>query len=151
MPSTADELRAALAALSLDSRGNKDTLKRRLLRANKSRQQSPTPHTDRRRRRRPPDQHFDSFLVFDVEATCERIDEPWGKVAFAYPNEIIEWPVILLQWQRVTPLDGRDGDGQEESDRRWRLVQVAEFHSYVKPTWATKLSAFCTELTGITQ
>lgn len=96
MPSTVTDLRAALAALSLDSRGNKDTLKKRLLRANKSsRQHSPPPPpsqaghvpdttaTTKRRRRRPHDQQFDSFLVFDVEATCERIDEPWGKFAFA--------------------------------------------------------------------
>jgi hypothetical protein len=32
---TVTDLRAALAALSLDSRGNKDTLKKRLLRASK--------------------------------------------------------------------------------------------------------------------
>lgn len=98
MPLSVSELRAALAALSLDSRGNKDTLKKRWLRANKlprgtsgssdgagaeeaqprrGGQPDPAP------RSRPPDQEYDSFLVFDVEATCERIDEPWGKLAFA--------------------------------------------------------------------
>ncbi|GAA5970593.1 hypothetical protein JCM8115_000830 [Rhodotorula mucilaginosa] len=165
MPSTVTDLRAALAALSLDSRGNKDTLKKRLLRASKK---SPSPPsqaghlpetTKRRRRRRPHDQQFDSFLVFDVEATCERIDEPWGKFAFAYPNEIIEWPVVLLQWQRSTvgsqydqDDDDDDHDESEEEDQdSWHLVQVDEFHSFVKPTWANRLSSFCTELTGITQ
>lgn len=95
MPSTVTDLRAALAALSLDSRGNKDTLKKRLLRASKKSPSPPSqaghvPETEttattkrQGRRRRPHDQQFDSFLVFDVEATCERIDEPWGKFAFA--------------------------------------------------------------------
>ncbi|POY74444.1 hypothetical protein BMF94_2638 [Rhodotorula taiwanensis] len=163
MPLSVSELRAALAALSLDSRGNKDTLKKRWLRANKlpretagssdgpgqeeaqarrGGQPNPAP------RSRPPDQEYDSFLVFDVEATCERIEEPWGKLAFAYPNEIIEWPVVLLQWQRRTPSDGQQSDTSAEA---WDLVQVDEYHSYVKPTWATRISAFCTELTGITQ
>lgn len=190
MPSTVTDLRAALAALSLDSRGNKDTLKKRLLRANKSsRQSSPFPPLSSssqagelpRRRRRPHDQQFDSFLVFDVEATCEKIDEPWGKFAFAcvapipsphvptfvcndpeppldsYPNEIIEWPVVLLQWQRRTVASTGDQDdddnneSEEEEEEGWHLVQVDEFHSFVKPTWANRLSSFCTELTGITQ
>ncbi|KAG0657285.1 hypothetical protein C6P46_006569 [Rhodotorula mucilaginosa] len=171
MPSTVTDLRAALAALSLDSRGNKDTLKKRLLRASKKSPSPPSqaglvPETEttattkrQGRPRRPHDQQFDSFLVFDVEATCERIDEPWGKFAFAYPNEIIEWPVVLLQWQRSTvgSQDDQDDDDddhdefEEEDQDSWHLVQVDEFHSFVKPTWANRLSSFCTELTGITQ
>ncbi|BGP53761.1 hypothetical protein JCM8202_005533 [Rhodotorula sphaerocarpa] len=163
---TVSELRATLSALSLDSRGNKDTLKRRLLNARKhatasqERERAATgadvgaggldsgtarttsdhvdPPRPEPRARRPPGQQFDSFLVFDVEATCERIDEPWGRLAFAYPNEIIEWPVILLQWR-------------QQSDDEWDLVKVDEYHSYVKPVWAREISPFCTELTGITQ
>lgn len=108
---TVSELRATLSALSLDSRGNKDTLKRRLLNARKhatasqERERAATgadvgaggldsgtarttsdhvdPPRPEPRARRPPGQQFDSFLVFDVEATCERIDEPWGRLAFA--------------------------------------------------------------------
>lgn len=77
----------------------------------------------------------------------------------SYPNEIIEWPVILLQWQRSTvgnrceqDDDNDDDDDESEAeDKDWHLVQVDEFHSFVKPTWANRLSSFCTELTGITQ
>ncbi|BGP29931.1 hypothetical protein JCM10296v2_001683 [Rhodotorula toruloides] len=156
-PLTVAELRDALAALSLDSRGNKDTLKKRLARATRSlsRSSSPARLPVRERQTRPPDQLYDSFLVFDVEATCEEIEGPWGKLAFAYPNEIIEWPVILLQWRRNrrrqqgTFEAGEEEEGDDEDD--WELVQTAEFHSYVKPTWRRMLSAFCTELTGITQ
>lgn len=84
---------------------------------------------------------------------------PHGLPALAflcsYPNEIIEWPVILLQWRKKRRRDaglseaGEEEDGDDEDD--WELVQTAEFHSYVKPTWRRTLSAFCTELTGITQ
>ncbi|BGO89460.1 hypothetical protein NBRC10512v2_001418 [Rhodotorula toruloides] len=156
-PLTVAELRDALAALSLDSRGTKNTLKKRLARATRSlsRSSSPARPPARERQTRPPDQLFDSFLVFDVEATCEEIEGPWGKLAFAYPNEIIEWPVILLQWRKKRRRDaglseaGEEEDGDDEDD--WELVQTAEFHSYVKPTWRRTLSAFCTELTGITQ
>ncbi len=91
-----------------------------------------------------------------------------------YPNEIIEFPCILLQWRKysehATDPDGRnaddppDGDGddddgasdgtddsEDEGEVEWRLEVVDEFHSFVKPTWKPELSAFCTELTGIKQ
>ncbi|GJN88727.1 hypothetical protein Rhopal_001693-T1 [Rhodotorula paludigena] len=142
---TVSELRAALAALSLDSRGTKDTLKRRLAKhRSRSSASPPSPAPPTQPRTRPGGQCYDSFLVFDVEATCEHIAEPWGKLAFAYPNEIIEWPVILLQWQKRE-------QGEAEGGEQWDLVQVDEYHSYVRPVWAPKLSNFCMELTGITQ
>ncbi|GAA5863805.1 hypothetical protein JCM1840_005772 [Sporobolomyces johnsonii] len=146
MPPSVLDLRQALSALSLDSRGNKDALKKRLARhrsrsrtASPSQRQSPEPLAEPTR---PPGQHYDSFLVFDVEATCERIEGTHHKLAFAYPNEIIEWPVILLQWRRR--------DGPEEDDD-WVLEKVDEYHSFVKPMWKPQLSPFCTELTGIEQ
>jgi 3'-5' exoribonuclease 1 len=72
-------------------------------------------------------QKHEFYAVFDVEATCERnVDKP-----FEYPNEIIEWPVVLF--------DGRTHE------------VVAEFQSYVKPTSQPILSDFCKELTGIAQ
>ena len=82
---------------------------------------------------------------------------PCARTSCSYPNEIIEWPVVLLQWQRSTPGNLRDQDDEEDDDdddedeSDWHLVQVDEFHSFVKPTWANRLSSFCTELTGITQ
>mmetsp|Transcript_88649 Transcript_88649/g.228640 ORF Transcript_88649/g.228640 Transcript_88649/m.228640 type:complete len:300 (-) Transcript_88649:130-1029(-) len=64
------------------------------------------------------------FLVMDFEATCERDDRSW-------PNEIIEFPAVLL--------DART------------LEVVSEFREFVRPTERPKLTAFCTELTGIQQ
>lgn len=75
----------------------------------------------------PNKQSYEYFAIFDVEATCEEnVEKP-----FEYPNEIIEFPVVLLC--------GRTNEC------------VAEFQSYVKPTDNPKLSEFCTKLTGITQ
>ncbi|KAF9571271.1 hypothetical protein EC968_000767 [Mortierella alpina] len=68
---------------------------------------------------------YDYYLCFDVEATCEK------GYSFEFPNEVIEFPVVLL-----------DGSTFEVVD---------EFHSYVRPTNRPVLSEFCMELTGITQ
>jgi hypothetical protein len=95
-------------------------------------------------------QPYDAFLVLDVEATC------LPGTDFHWPNEIIvryrvemcsynsvkvqEWPVCLLKWVDKG-VNGMAGT----------LQKVAEFRSFVKPTWRPKLSPFCTSLTGITQ
>ncbi|KAI9457757.1 ribonuclease H-like domain-containing protein [Lactarius psammicola] len=79
-------------------------------------------------------QPYDAFLVLDVEATC------YPGTGFHWPNEIIEWPVCLLKWVDK----GSNGTAST-------LQKVAEFRSFVKPTWRPKLSPFCTSLTGITQ
>ncbi|GAA6062463.1 hypothetical protein JCM10212_005366 [Sporobolomyces blumeae] len=159
MSLTVAELRAALDALSLDSRGTKPTLKARLARhrartsSSSSRPTTPAPIDDRDRETRPPGQLYDSYLVFDVEATCERM-ELIPRLAFSYPNEIIEWPVILLQWRkrpRPVPNAAPPRDDDDDPAWEWKLEQVDEFHSYVKPTWRPRLSDFCTQLTGITQ
>ncbi|BGP13783.1 hypothetical protein JCM10213_006385 [Rhodosporidiobolus nylandii] len=150
--SSVADLRAALAALNLDSRGTKDTLKKRLTRAKAKKRVKPPPAEGSQdgapgERSRPPGQEYDSFLVFDVEATCERIEGPYGRLAFSYPNEIIEWPVVLLQWRR-RERRSVDEDVEEED---WELTKVDEYHSFVRPIWKPQLSDFCTELTGITQ
>ncbi|EPQ58448.1 hypothetical protein GLOTRDRAFT_35639 [Gloeophyllum trabeum ATCC 11539] len=79
-------------------------------------------------------QPYDAFLVLDVEATCVQGSD------FQWPNEIIEWPVCLMRWKDKAP----DGTANQ-------LETVAEFRSFVKPTWRPTLSQFCTDLTGITQ
>jgi len=66
---------------------------------------------------------FDSFAVLDFEATCE--DGRRIK-----PQEVIEFPLVLV-----------DATGST----------VGEFRSYVRPVCHPRLSAFCTNLTGITQ
>jgi len=67
---------------------------------------------------------FRYLCVLDVEATCERNSKN-------YVHEIIEFPVVVV-------------DLHEN-------VVVGEFHTYVRPTVNATLSAFCTQLTGITQ
>lgn len=82
----------------------------------------------------PEKQPYDAFLVLDVEATCQEGTD------FNWPNEIIEWPVILMRWR------SKDAQGRAKE-----LYVADEFRSFVKPSWRPELSAFCTTLTGITQ
>ena len=95
-------------------------------------------------------QAYDAFLVLDVEATC------LPGTDFHWPNEIIvryrvemcsrssikvqEWPVCLLKWA-----------DKGANRMAGTLQKVAEFRSFVKPTWRPQLSPFCMALTGITQ
>ncbi|KAF8892610.1 ribonuclease H-like domain-containing protein [Infundibulicybe gibba] len=79
-------------------------------------------------------QPYDVFLVLDVEATCHLGTD------FNFPNEIIEFPVCLMRWKDRTT-----------DNRASQLEVVAEFRSFVKPSWRPTLSQFCTDLTGITQ
>ncbi|RGB42842.1 ribonuclease H-like domain-containing protein [Rhizophagus diaphanus] len=71
------------------------------------------------------EQPFQYYLCFDVEATCEKGG------GFDYKNEIIEFPIILLE------------------GNTFEIVEI--FHSYVKPSVKPILSDFCKELTGISQ
>ncbi|KAG5639605.1 hypothetical protein H0H81_010807 [Sphagnurus paluster] len=79
-------------------------------------------------------QPYEAFLVLDVEATCQLGTD------FNFPNEIIEFPVCLMRWKDRT-----------DDHRASQLEVVAEFRSFVKPSWQPVLSQFCTDLTGITQ
>jgi len=79
-------------------------------------------------------QAYDAFLVLDVEATC------LPGTDFHWPNEIIEWPVCLLKWA------DKGSNGMAGT-----LQKVAEFRSFVRPTWRPQLSPFCMALTGIAQ
>jgi len=67
------------------------------------------------------------FCVLDFEKTCEdrEQDATWG------PQEIIEFPSVLLS--------------------RTPICTVGQFESFVKPVVNPVLTAFCIELTGITQ
>ncbi|UZJ51115.1 hypothetical protein CBS101457_000435 [Exobasidium rhododendri] len=81
----------------------------------------------------------ESYLVLDVEATCQAVKagQP-RKSSFEFPNEIIEIPIILLQWRTLA-------NGSKE------LYKKDIFHTYVKPVWRPHLTQFCRDLTGITQ
>ena len=67
----------------------------------------------------------DYICVLDFEATCNE-EKPTPK-----PQEIIEFPTVLL--------NAHTGEIEDE------------FHNYIKPDVHPTLSAFCTDLTGITQ
>jgi 3'-5' exoribonuclease 1 len=70
-------------------------------------------------------QPYDYYLVFDVEGTCD------VESGFDYANEIIEFPVILVDGQTMEKID--------------------TFHRYVRPQLHPKLTEFCIQLTGISQ
>ncbi|KAI8639243.1 ribonuclease H-like domain-containing protein [Parasitella parasitica] len=144
-PTTVEALRLALEQMGLNTKGYKPELKQRYKKALKKQKEanaeaeaeavaanvtmtipplSPSPSIDQSApgvRKQP----FDYYLFFDVEATCE------ADGGFTFPNEIIEFPVVLV--------DGETFD------------IVDEFRSYVKPTLNPTLSKFCLELTGISQ
>lgn len=67
---------------------------------------------------------FRYLCVLDVEATCKKNNKN-------FVHEIIEFPVVVI--------DLHEGG------------VFGEFHTYVRPTTNSTLSAFCTQLTGITQ
>jgi 3'-5' exoribonuclease 1 len=81
-----DALRDALAALSLDTRGHKDVLKKRLRTASK-RKERQIDTCKIPKQTRPGSQDFDSYLVLDFEATCQR-NEPAHGSFFGFPNEV---------------------------------------------------------------
>ncbi|PWN50934.1 hypothetical protein IE53DRAFT_73557 [Violaceomyces palustris] len=169
---TVEELRLNLKKLGLDSTGYKPQLRHRLKKAQAKqsdvRQHGASqgldeeePSLEMRYSWKP---EYDTFLVLDVEATCERtrryLPEDMIKQkksndkghafrnSYDYPNEIIEFPVVMLQW-----IEGEAGESdEEEGKRRPPSVEVKDiFHSYVKPSWRPTLSKFCRELTGIEQ
>ena len=76
----------------------------------------------------PSPQPFRYLAVMDFEATCD--DNSNGQPRFS-PNEVIEWPIVLIDTQTGETVD--------------------EFHTYITPQVNPQLTEFCTELTGITQ
>lgn len=86
---------------------------------------------DQKKQQRAPQTHTSSsrcqfryLLVLDFEATCE-IDDRLSQ------QEIIEFPIVVVDTEQGKIVD--------------------TFHQYVRPVAHPRLSAFCTELTGITQ
>ncbi|CAO3648743.1 unnamed protein product [Mucor hiemalis] len=131
---TVEGLRLALEGLGLCTKGLKPELKQRYKKALKKQKESVTTTTETNEEKVESLEHtnedkniqpFDYYLFFDVEATCE---EGGG---FTFPNEIIEFPVVLVDGKTFNIVD--------------------EYQSYVKPTVNSKLSDFCINLTGISQ
>ncbi|SAM01558.1 hypothetical protein [Absidia glauca] len=122
---TVEQLRLQLASMGLETKGHKPELKKRLRNAQKKLDNKDKNAQAQAKRSDIKIQPFDYYLFFDVEATCV-VDG-----GFEYPNEIIEFPVVLVDGQTFEIVD--------------------EFRSYVKPTINSTLSDFCINLTGITQ
>ena len=76
-----------------------------------------------------PPRPFDFLVVLDFEWTCDKVKNP-------PPAEIIEFPSVLVEVGVNAGVAPR---------------VVDQFQQYVRPTEQPKLSAFCTELTAITQ
>lgn len=139
---TVEELRSRLDDLGLDTKGKKADLKLRLKKAIRNGGSSPSSSPDGAGSGETAwEPEFDTFLVLDVEATCEatrkyrNISHGYETGSFQYPNEIIEFPVVLLRW----------------NEDRHELETAAVFHSYVRPTFRPRLTKFCRDLTGVTQ
>ncbi|ORX37795.1 hypothetical protein BD324DRAFT_623342 [Kockovaella imperatae] len=162
--STVEEMRADLAKLGLDTRGRKQTLWKRLVKAFQQALQlldeesiseghdgDIEPETSTREAHdRARAEKWKAFLCFDVEATCR------GGKKFNWPNEIIEFPIVLLKWASDPSISSSSHPGKVATEpptigKRRRLAKVDTFHSYLKPIWQPQLTDFCTTLTGITQ
>ena len=139
---TVDQLRTRLHDLGLDTKGKKADLRIRLKKAIRNGSSSPpAPPSQGQDAETEWEPEFDTFLVLDVEATCEatrkyrNLEHGFETGSFQYPNEIIEFPVVLLRWDQDTH----------------QLDTASVFHSYVRPTFRPKLTKFCRDLTGVTQ
>lgn len=139
---TVEELRSRLHDFGLDTKGKKADLRLRLKKAIRNASDSPPAAAGQSQNedtRWEPE--FDTFLVLDVEATCEatrkyrNLQHGYETGCFQYPNEIIEFPVVVLRW---------NADSQQ-------LDTIGVFHSYVRPTFRPRLTRFCRDLTGVTQ
>lgn len=70
---------------------------------------------------------YEYICVLDFEATCDDVKQ--------HMHEVIEFPSVLFRWN----------DDIKNYDR------ISHFQKYCKPLQNTKLTPFCTKLTGITQ
>ncbi|EST06598.1 Exonuclease, RNase T/DNA polymerase III [Kalmanozyma brasiliensis GHG001] len=139
---TVEELRSRLHDFGLDTKGKKADLRLRLKKAIRNASDSPpTGVVESRDENASWEPEFDTFLVLDVEATCEstrkyrNLQHGYETGSFQYPNEIIEFPVVLLRWNAETQ----------------QLDTTGTFHSFVRPTFRPHLTRFCRDLTGVTQ
>jgi len=115
------DLRKEMSKLGLSLKGNKDELKKRYKKYIKKQEEKEKNSNKVHQTPQP----FKYYCVIDYEATCE---EGGG---LDYPNEIIEFPAVLL--------------------RSWTNAIIDEFHEYVKPVNQPILTQYCKDLTGITQ
>jgi len=67
---------------------------------------------------------YDFYICVDFECTCDSNNSYWD-------HEIIEIPAVIVA--------------------ACSLEIVGEFRTFVRPSWETKLTKFCTKLTGIHQ
>ncbi|ORX87286.1 hypothetical protein BCR32DRAFT_228129 [Anaeromyces robustus] len=111
-----------MAKLGLSLKGNKDDLKKRYKKYIKKQEEK---EKNKHKQVEKIIQPYKYYCIIDYEATCD-VDG-----GFDYPNEIIEFPAILV--------------------RSYTNEIESEFHEYVKPTNNPILTDYCKKLTGITQ
>jgi ERI1 exoribonuclease 3 len=87
------------------------------------------------------DEHaFDYLIVIDFEATCDNGDYP--TISLSKNNqEMIEFPFVLVKLVDQSEID--------PNNPQYAQILHTEQH-YVKPEYSSRLTPFCTELTGIT-
>ncbi|PWN26704.1 hypothetical protein BDZ90DRAFT_232829 [Jaminaea rosea] len=162
---TVPELRDTLSSLSLSSQGKKEQLQKRLRKA--QRRIRLAEEAAERGASRGTEQDDDvwrpkyrRYLVLDVEATCEEAIYRGGP--FVYPNEIIELPVVLLEWRdapapsipnstSASASSSSSSPSQPSTKSAGQLHLIDVFHSHVRPIARPHLSDFCKTLTGIAQ
>jgi ERI1 exoribonuclease 3 len=84
------------------------------------------------------------LCVLDFEATCEKEPKPAPD-----PQEIIEFPSVLLAKEINEESTDSNVDGEEDAANEWKTVST--FESFVRPVFHPILTKFCTELTTIVQ
>ncbi len=92
--------------------------------------------------------YYDHLVIIDFECTCEHR-------VYKYEHEIIEFPAILVDTKQKHIVSCIRGCGSCWFVTNVYLIrfilQIDEFHAYVRPTIRPTLTDFCCQLTGISQ
>jgi len=85
---------------------------------------------------------FDYLIIIDFEATCDNGEHP--TISLSRNNqEMIEFPFVCVQILDPSEID------QSDPNPQYTRITHKEQH-YVTPEYTSKLTPFCTQLTGIT-
>uniref|UniRef100_A0A915DV13 SAP domain-containing protein n=1 Tax=Ditylenchus dipsaci TaxID=166011 RepID=A0A915DV13_9BILA len=121
---SAAELRQKLQIYGLDFNGTRKQMLKRLEKHYRNSSTKQSLYSKEKVAKHRATLHYDYLIVIDFECTCEQgVPE--------YPHEIIEFPAVLINVATKSIVD--------------------HFRTYVRPVLNPKLSAFCTQLTGISQ
>lgn len=131
--SSVADLRCALAAQGLDSRGTKKTIKRRLQKQRAKQQRGTAVKAVVQEEERDWRPKHDTYLVLDVEATCEGSKNG----SFDYPNESESGESVRQQNTKGLTSKGkshRDASCVAPVDRGIRALRSERYISYIRQT-----------------